>query len=147
MSSKSHSSSVGYSSVLPSDPIAVSGSQPVWLTATGWVFTGLVCAGLTFSAIMKFLQPPDMLKGLEKIQLDPDLLVPIGIVEIVCVLIYLFPRTAILGAILTTGYLGGAILTHVRVHDNFAAPIVVGILCWLGIFLREPRLRSILFWR
>ena len=132
---------------LSKDAAPAASYQPVWLTALGWVFTVLVCAGLAFSAVMKFLQPPDMLKGLEKIQIDQQLLVPIGIVEATCLVIYLFPKTAILGAILVTGYLGGAILTHVRVHDNFAAPVIVGVLCWLGIFLRDPRLRSILFWR
>lgn len=121
--------------------------QPIWLTVIGWILTGLVCAGLTMSAVMKLLQPPDMLKELEKMQLDPQLLVPIGIVEVVCMVVYLFPKTAVLGAILVTGYLGGAILTHVRIHDNFAAPIIMGVLCWLGIFLREPRLRGIVFWR
>ena len=145
MSSNPYQSPSGSGTPHPND--ATAAKQPQWLTAFGWVLTALVGAGLTFSAVMKFLQPPDMLKELEKMQLDQKLLVPIGVVEITCMVIYLFPKTAILGAILVTGYLGGAILTHVRINDNFAAPIIVGILCWLGIFLREPRLRSILFWR
>lgn len=126
------------------NPSSESVAQPKWMTILGWVFSALVIGGLAFSAVMKFLQPPDMLKELEKFQLDLKLVVPIGIVEVICTLIYLFPRTAVLGAILLTGYLGGAILTHLRINDNFAPPIIMGILLWLGIFLREPKLRAIL---
>ena len=129
------------------EPAAASPWQPLWMTITGWVLTLLVVGGLAFSAVMKFLQPPEMLAELEKIGLAQKLMIPIGIVEVACALIYLFPRTAILGAILLTGYLGGAILTHVRTDTDFTAPIIMGVLLWLGIYLREPRLRSIVFWR
>jgi len=59
----------------------------------------------------------------------------IGVVELACALLYLIPRTSVLGAILVTGYLGGAVATHVRVEDAFAAPIVLGVLAWGGLFL------------
>jgi hypothetical protein len=62
-------------------------------------------------------------------------------------LIYAIPQTAVLGAILLTGYMGGAIATHVRVGDGVVVHIIIGVLVWLGLFLREPRLRAILPWR
>jgi len=71
-------------------------------------------------------------------------LVPIGILEIACVVLYSIPRTAVLGAILTTTYLGGAVATHVRVQDPFFPPIVFGILVWVGLYLRDDRIRSLL---
>jgi hypothetical protein len=67
----------------------------------------------------------------------------IGIVEIACTVLYLIPRTAVLGAILLTGYLGGATNTHVRVGEPFYMPVLLGVLVWLGLFLREPRLRPL----
>jgi len=72
---------------------------------------------------------------------------PLGIVELTCAAIYAFPPTAVLGAILLTGYLGGATATHVRVGDLFHMPILVGVLVWLGLYLRDGRLRAIVPWR
>lgn len=72
---------------------------------------------------------------------------PIAAVEIAIAILYAIPQTAVLGAILLTGYLGGATATHVRVEDPFIGPIIIGVLAWLGIFLREPRLRALMPWR
>ncbi len=72
---------------------------------------------------------------------------PIAIAEIGSTILYVIPQTAVLGAILLTGYLGGATATHVRIDDPFVGPIVIGVLVWLGIFLREPRLRALIPWR
>jgi xanthine/uracil permease len=58
--------------------------------------------------------------------------------------VYVIPQTSVLGAILLTGYLGGAVATHVRIDDNFVPPIVMGVLVWLGLFLRDPRLRALI---
>ena len=79
-----------------------------------------------------------------------ELAVPLGIVELVCTIIYLVPRTAILGAILLTGYLGGATATHVRAGDpaaQFLTPVVFGALLWLGLYLRCARLRALIPFR
>lgn len=121
-------------------------SQPKWLTITGWVITAIIGAQFVMSAVFKLIESPMVLQGFAKDKFDIPLkfVVPIGILEVVCLVLYLFPRTAILGAVLLTGYLGGAIMTHLRVNDNFAPPIIVGVLLWLGIFLREPRLRAIM---
>ena len=72
---------------------------------------------------------------------------PIAIAEIGSTILYVIPQTAVLGAILLTGYLGGATATHVRIDDPFVGPIMIGVLVWLGIFLREPRLRALIPWR
>ena len=68
----------------------------------------------------------------------------IGLLEIACVLLYAIPRTAVLGAVLLTGYLGGAIAAHVRVGDAFISPLIGGGLVWLGIYLRDARVRALL---
>lgn len=72
------------------------------------------------------------------------MIIALGVTELACTLIYVVPQTATLGAILLTGYLGGAIATHVRIADPFWGPAVGGILVWLGLFLREPRLRKLI---
>jgi hypothetical protein len=69
--------------------------------------------------------------------------VPLLIVEIICVILYAVPQTAVLGAILLTGYLGGAVATHVRAGEPWFFPVIVGVLVWLGLVLRDPRLRSL----
>lgn len=71
----------------------------------------------------------------------------LGFVEIGCVVIYLIPRTSILGAVLLAAYLGGAVATHVRVGDPFWAPILCGVALWLGLWLREPRLKALVPFR
>jgi hypothetical protein len=117
-----------------------------WLW-TGWVVSALPALALVFSAIVKFVGPAEMLKEFGRLGYKPDHAVPLGIVEIVCTIAYLIPQTSVLGAVLLTGYLGGAIATHVRVGDPFIPPIVMGVMIWLGLFLREPRLQAILPWR
>jgi hypothetical protein len=71
--------------------------------------------------------------------------VPIGVTEIACALLLAIPRTSVLGAVLVTGYLGGAVATHVRaMQPAFIAPAILGALAWLGLYLRDPRLRALL---
>lgn len=115
------------------------------LTWVGRVISGLVCLMMTFSAVMKFRNPPEVAEQfVGKLGYPADVTFAIGVVELACVIIYLIPQTAVLGAILLTGYLGGAIATHVRVHDGFVPVVIAGVLVWLGIFLREPRLRALI---
>jgi hypothetical protein len=71
-------------------------------------------------------------------------LLGLGILELICAVIYVIPRTSMLGAILLTGYLGGAIATHVRVGEQFIMPAVLGVLIWGGLYLRDYRLRALL---
>ena len=114
------------------------------MTIAGWTLSGLIGAFMTFSAAMKFVVPPDMEEQfVGKFGYTKSLAMPIGITELVCVGLFLFPRTAVLGAILLTGYLGGAVATHVRVGDAFIAPAIVGVVAWLALYLRDARIRAL----
>src|SRR5438105_2518499 len=85
----------------------------------GWMIGMLPVLMLLMSAVMKFVKPPDVVKGFSDLGWPESLALWLGIVEITCTLIYVIPRTAVLGAILLTGYLGGAIATHVRIGQPF----------------------------
>ena len=111
----------------------------------GWIIGILPCLLLLFSAMMKLAKPPSVVEGMQKFGYPERLLLVLGIVELSCTIIYLIPRTAVLGAILLTGYLGGATATHARLLDPFfIMPIVCGVMVWLGLFLRDRRLRELL---
>lgn len=111
----------------------------------GWILSILPCGLLLFSGVMKLITPADKLaEGFDKLGWPTSLALPLGIVELLSTILYLIPRTSILGAILLTGYMGGAIATHVRVGDAFIAQAAVGIFLWGGLFLRYPALRQML---
>ena len=118
-------------------------TQPKWMTIVGWVLTVAPCALLAMSATMKFRQPPEMAAQLEKLGYPANVWTPLGIVESTCTLLFLLPPTRVLGAILLTGYLGGATATHVRVSEPWFTPVVVGVVLWLALVLRDPRLRAL----
>jgi hypothetical protein len=92
----------------------------------------LPCLLLLASADAKFVQPAGFAAGFEHLRLPISLAVPLGIVEAGCTLLYLWPRTAVLGAILLTGYLGGAIVTHLRLGEPFIMQFLLGVLLWGG---------------
>jgi hypothetical protein len=114
---------------------------------TGRVLSILVVLLLTFDAVLKLLKPQAVVEASSHLGLPLGLSVPIGMILLFCTLLYAIPQTSILGAILLTGYLGGAVLTHLRVGDPLAShilfPVYLGILLWLGLHLREGRLRSL----
>jgi len=100
---------------------------------------------LLFSGVMKLLKPASVLQGFAHFGYPESHIFGIGILEIACTIIYLIPRTSILGAILMTGYLGGATATNVRVGDpSFYATVILGVLAWVGLYLREDRLRALI---
>jgi hypothetical protein len=100
---------------------------------------------LVLSGILKLAKPPAVVEGFNKFGYPERLLLPLGIVEIGCTVVYLIPRTTVLGTILLTGYLGGATATHVRMSDpSFIMPVLAGMLVWLGLLLREQRLRPLI---
>ena len=110
----------------------------------GYILSTLPVLMLLFSAAMKFAKPPGFAEGMAKLGIPESLAFGLGILELACTILYIIPRTAVLGAILLTGYLGGAILTHLRVGDNFIGPIVFGVFIWGGLFLRDPRIRALI---
>ena len=92
-----------------------------------------------------FLNEQGKTEVMAKLGLPLSLLPAIGTVEILVTILYLIPRTSFLGAILVTGYLGGAILTHLRVSDPWYFPIIIGVIAWLGLALRQPLIFQLLF--
>jgi hypothetical protein len=114
----------------------------------GYVLSGLAVLFLLFDAAMKVLQVPMALQGTIQLGYPTSVVLPLGIVQLICLAVYLFPRTSVLGAVLWTGYLGGAIATHVRVGDPLFShvlfPVYVAALLWGGLWLREPHLREVL---
>jgi len=130
-----------------SSPAFPAPGNPKWMTWLGWVFTVLPSLVLIGSGVYKFSGAKEVTEGLQKMGWGTHLAVPLGITELTCTILYLIPQTSVLGAILLTGYMGGAIATHISLEEPFAFQAVFGIVIWLGIFLREPRLRTILPYR
>lgn len=122
-------------------PASRSRSVMVWI---GRAISALPIFGLAMSAYFKFQMPADVVKEFQRIGWSEDAAFGLGIVEVVCIVLYAIPQTAVLGAILTTGYLGGAIATHARMNEGFLPPVIIGVLVWLGLFLRDARLRALL---
>jgi hypothetical protein len=114
---------------------------------TGRILTTLPVLLLLMSGVMKLMKPAQVVEGFTKFGYPPGVITPLGIVELACTAIYLIPRTSILGAVLLTGYLGGATATHVRAGEPFFGAVLVGMAVWGGLFFREPRLRELLPFR
>jgi hypothetical protein len=110
----------------------------------GRLCSAVPVAMLLFSAAMKWVQPPGFEEGLTHLGWPLSNVIGLEILEIACTAVYLVPRTSVLGAILLTGYLGGAIAAHVRVGDAYVIQALLGVLVWLGLYLREPRLAALL---
>lgn len=115
-----------------------------WMLWTGRVLTALPALLLTFSAVMKLTSAPPVLEGFKHFGFPDGVHLPIGVVEALIVVAYLVPRTAALGAILITGYLGGAMVTHLRIGEPFVPPFVLGVMVWGGLFLRDARVRALI---
>jgi hypothetical protein len=120
-------------------------TKTVW---TGRVLSGVAVLFLIVDASMKLLHLAPAVEATSQLGYPATVVVPLGVLQIVCLIIYLVPRTAPLGAILWTGYLGGAIATHVRVGNplfsNVLFPIYVAALLWAGLWLRDARVRELL---
>jgi hypothetical protein len=116
--------------------------------AAGTVCTIVAALFLAFDTILKVLRLDAAVEGTTSIGYPADTVLLIGTIELVCLVLYLVPRTAVLGALLMTGYLGGAVATHVRISSPLLThtlfPIYVALLLWGGLYLRDPRLRALL---
>ena len=106
---------------------------------TGWVLTGLVGFFLVVaSGVPKFIDFPGKKEIFDNLGITADLSPILGVIEIVVAILYLIPRTSFLGAILVTGYLGGAVWAHLRVCDPWFFPIIIGVVMWIALGLRQP---------
>jgi hypothetical protein len=119
------------------------------MNKAGWIVSGLVIAFLLLDAVMKLIAIPQVLQAGEQIGFPgADMARGLGLLLLACTLLYLFPRTSVLGALLVTAYLGGAVATHLRLGNPLFSHVLfgvyVGVAMWAGLYLREPRLRSLL---
>jgi hypothetical protein len=119
--------------------------KSVW---SGRILSGLVVLFLIPDAIIKFIKPAPVAEAFAHVGLPLTLANSIGILLLLCTAAYAIPRTSVLGAILLTGYLGGAVATHLRVSDplfsHILFPTYLGVLLWLGLYLRDSRVRALI---
>ncbi len=130
----------------PTTPAQAPGvsSKALW---AGRILSGLAVLFLTFDASMKLLASPEAVEGTTSLGYPASVLFGLGVVQVLCLIADVVPRTALLGAILWTGYLGGAIATHVRVGNPLFShvlfPIYIAAFIWAGLWLRDPRVRAV----
>ncbi|MGH9834784.1 MAG: DoxX family protein [Blastocatellia bacterium] len=113
----------------------------------GRILSGLPALFLLLDAAGKLIKPAPVIEGTIRLGYPESVILPLGIVLLACTVLYVVPRTAVLGAILLTGYLGGAVATHVRAGDGLFPiffPVIIGALLWGGIYLRDEWLRALL---
>ena len=114
---------------------------------TGRIMSALPALFLVVDAVGKLVKPAPVVEGTVQLGYPESVILGLGIVLLACTVLYVIPRTAILGAILLTGYLGGAVATHVRVGNplfsHILFPIYLGAFLWLGLWLRDPRVRGL----
>ena len=110
---------------------------------TGRIISGFIILFMLVDGGGKVARMKPYVEGTVKAGYADSFVVPLGIVELVCTTLYAIPQTSVLGAILLAAYYGGAVATHVRAGQPFWFPIVFGILTWLGLYLRDPRLRNL----
>ncbi len=123
-------------------------ATPIVSTSTSTVWAGRILSALpvllmVFFGMFGLLKPEAVAQGFTHYGYPAHVLIPICIAEITCALVYAIPQTAIFGAILLTAYLGGATATHVRVGEPFYMPVAVAVVAWLGLYLRDERLRAL----
>jgi hypothetical protein len=114
---------------------------------TGSIISGIVALFLLWGGVMDLLRPPYVVEGMVKYGYPESSLLGIGIALLISAVLYVVPPTSVLGAILLTGYLGGAVSTHVRASDplgRILMPVLFGVLIWGGLYLRDARLRALL---
>ncbi|HEU5459634.1 MAG TPA: DoxX family protein [Pyrinomonadaceae bacterium] len=112
----------------------------------GRIVSGLPALFLLLDGVMKLFKPAVVVEATVNLGYPESTIIPIGVVLIICTILYLIPATSVLGGILLTGYLGGAVATHVRVGESLFSivfPVIFGILIWLGLYLRDVRLRAL----
>jgi hypothetical protein len=125
--------------------IAPVSKKKLW---AGRIISAVVILFLLFDAVIKFIKPAPVVEACAHLGLPVSLIFTLAVLLLACTVIYAIPRTSFLGAILLTGYLGGAVATHSRVGDPLFShalfPVYLGLLVWGGLFLRDARLRALL---
>ncbi len=130
---------------MPLETESTTETKPTKSVWAGRVVSGLICLLFTFSAIGKVMTGPEQsAETTSHLGLNASLLPVLAVIEIICVLAYAIPRTTVVGAILLTGYMGGAIFAHLRVGDPPVIQVALPVLVWLGVFLRDQRLRDLI---
>lgn len=113
----------------------------------GWVISGLVTAFMLFDAVGKFVKPAAVVEAFARTGWPIELSATIGAILLFCTILYVVPQTSVLGAILLTGYLGGAVATNLRLENPLFShtlfPVYFGVLVWVGLWLREPALEPV----
>jgi len=116
-----------------------------WQLWTGRLISAVPVVMMVLSALLKLTRSPAFVVAwTDDLGIPASALTPVAVLELACVLVYVVPRTAVLGAILVAAFLGGATAAHVRVGAPFVTPIVLGIASWAGLYLRDSRLRALL---
>lgn len=110
----------------------------------GYIMAAVPILLLLMSGVMKVMNPPFVAEGFVHLGYNERLTLAIGIIELLCVVLYVVPRTAVLGAILLTGYLGGATASHVRIGEPFHMAVLLGVVIWGSLYLRDGRLRALI---
>ncbi len=111
------------------------------------IFTGIITVALSATASIKIAHVPTMVEGLTRAGIPESAVVPIAILELACLMLYLIPRTMVLGAVLLTGYFGGAMVVHIIGGKSVLPLIMLGVWTWGGIYFRVPGLQGLLPWR
>lgn len=115
---------------------------------TGRVMSALPIFFVLMGSVMKLMRLPAVHEGFARGGLSDSLIVPVGLIELICVITYVIPATAVLGAILMTGLLGAACLTSLRIADpTYPLPVILGMLAWGGLFMRDLRVRALIPFR
>jgi len=115
--------------------------KQIWI---GWILSGASSLMMLFAGGMKVAHAPGLEQGFAHLGLPVEMAFGLGALELACTAIYLIPRTAVLGAILLTAIMGGAIVVHLRVGDPFFTQPILGAMFWGGLYLRDARLRALL---
>ncbi len=121
--------------------------SPQISTAARWasyVMSALPVIALVLSGVMKIMKPVSVLQGFAHMGFPEATLAPLGYIEIACALLYVIPRTSVLGAILVTGYFGGATAASVRIGETWWPTVIIGVLVWGGLFMRLRAIRSLI---
>jgi DoxX-like family len=108
------------------------------------ILTAVVILALVPSAVLKLIHHPTAVEGFTRMGIPPGAIMPIAIVELLCLALYLIPRTAVFGAVMLTGYLGGATVANIIARSDFIHALAVGLVVWVGVWLRVPELQGLI---